>query len=129
MVAAGEESQDAMESKTEAASVYGNASIRTIRANRFHHPSSVDLQSVHTKAAGMQELSRYRESAGRFETITLYLSAARSTPLIDEILKAKPRRIIFNPGAENEDLAKAASARGIDIVYGCTLAMVGSGTF
>jgi len=60
MVAAGEESQDAMESKTEAASVYGNASIRTIRANRFHHPSSVDLQSVHTKAAGMQGRFRSR---------------------------------------------------------------------
>ena len=41
-------------------------------------------------------------------------------PLVADILTAKPRRIIFNPGAENEELEKAASARGIEVVYGCT---------
>jgi predicted CoA-binding protein len=63
------------------------------------------------------------------DTITLYLGAARSTPLIQDILKSKPRRIIFNPGAENEDLAKAVSSAGIETVEGCTLVMLGAGTF
>ena len=62
------------------------------------------------------------------DTVTLYLGATRSTPLIDDILKAKPRRIIFNPGAENEELAQAASSAGIKTVNGCTLVMLGSGT-
>ena len=44
------------------------------------------------------------------------MRAARSTPLIDDILKAKPRRIILNPGAENEELEKAASSAGIETV-------------
>src|SRR6185436_978520 len=52
--------------------------------------------------------------AGPIDTVTMYLGAARSTPLIDDILKAKPRRIIFNPGAENEELARAAQAAGIE---------------
>ena len=46
------------------------------------------------------------------DTVTLYLGAARSTPLIQDILDAKPRRIIFNPGAENEELEKATSSAG-----------------
>ncbi len=62
-------------------------------------------------------------------TITIYLSAARSTPLIDEILAAKPERIIMNPGAENEDLAAAASGAGIEVVEACTLVMLRTGLF
>jgi len=62
-------------------------------------------------------------------TITLYLGPARSTPLIDEILAACPRRIIMNPGAENDALAEAASSAGIEVVEGCTLVMLRTGLF
>ena len=62
-------------------------------------------------------------------TITLYLGPARSTPLIDEIVAAKPQRIILNPGAENEELAAAASGAGIEVVEGCTLVMLRTGLF
>jgi predicted CoA-binding protein len=59
----------------------------------------------------------------------MYISSARSTPLIQDILNAKPRRIIFNPGAENPELEKAASSAGIETVNGCTLVMLGTGMF
>jgi predicted CoA-binding protein len=63
------------------------------------------------------------------DTVTMYVGPARSEPLIAEIIAAKPRRIIFNPGAENPDLATAARAAGIEVVEGCTLVMLQSGTF
>lgn len=62
-------------------------------------------------------------------TVTVYLGPARSTPLIDEILAANPQRIIMNPGAENEELAAAASGAGIEVVEGCTLVMLRTGLF
>ncbi|MBA3830882.1 MAG: CoA-binding protein [Chthoniobacterales bacterium] len=62
-------------------------------------------------------------------TVTVYLGAARSTPLIDEIVAAEPQRIIMNPGAENDDLAAAASSAGIEVVEGCTLVMLRTGLF
>jgi predicted CoA-binding protein len=62
-------------------------------------------------------------------TITLYVGAARSTSLMDEILTAAPRRIIMNPGAENDTLAEAASSAGIEVVEGCTLVMLRTGLF
>lgn len=62
-------------------------------------------------------------------TITLYLGPARSTPLIEEIVAANPQRIIMNPGAENEELAAAASGAGIEVVEGCTLVMLRTGLF
>jgi hypothetical protein len=59
----------------------------------------------------------------------MYLGAARSNPLIDEIIAAKPQRIIMNPGAENPALAERAEAAGIEVVEGCTLVMLGTGQF
>ena len=66
---------------------------------------------------------------GPIDTVTLYLRAARSNPLIDEIIGAKPRRIIMNPGAENRDLAEEAEEAGIEVVEGCTLVMLRTGQF
>lgn len=63
------------------------------------------------------------------DTVTMYLGKARSDALIPEILSAKPRRIIMNPGAENETLAEEAEAAGIEVVEDCTLVMLRSGTF
>ena len=63
------------------------------------------------------------------ETVTLYLGKERSDPLIPEILAAKPRRIIMNPGAENEKLADKARAVGIEVDYACTLVLLQTGSF
>ena len=66
---------------------------------------------------------------GPIDTVTLYLGEARSNPLIDEIVSAKPRRIIMNPGAENSTLAAKAEEAGIEVVEGCTLVMLRTGQF
>lgn len=69
------------------------------------------------------------ETPGPIDTVTLYLGEARSNPLIDEIIAAKPRRIIMNPGAENFALADKAQGAGIEVVEGCTLVMLRNGEF
>ena len=63
------------------------------------------------------------------DTVTMYLGKERSDPLIDEIVAAQPRRIIMNPGAENENLAKKAEAAGIEVDYACTLVLLQTGAF
>jgi uncharacterized protein len=63
------------------------------------------------------------------DTVTLYLRESRSTPLIEAILHARPRRIIMNPGAENEMLAEKARASGIEVLEACTLVMLRTGQF
>lgn len=63
------------------------------------------------------------------DTLTLYVGKDTSTDLSDTILKMKPRRIIMNPGAENDVLEKQALAQGIDVVRGCTLVMLSTQQF
>jgi predicted CoA-binding protein len=69
------------------------------------------------------------DAPGPIDTVTLYLGESRSNPLIDEIICAKPRRIIMNPGAENPALAAKAEEAGIEVVEGCTLVMLRTGQF
>jgi hypothetical protein len=65
----------------------------------------------------------------KIDTVTMYLGKQRSDPLVDEIVNAKPRRIIMNPGAENDDLAEKAKAAGIEVDYACTLVLLQTGAF
>jgi predicted CoA-binding protein len=78
---------------------------------------------------GQRCFASIREVPEPIDTLTMYVGAARSTPLIQEIVAARPRRIIFNPGAENPGLAQAAEAAGIEVVEGYTLVMLSAGTF
>jgi len=59
----------------------------------------------------------------------MHLGKAHSDSLSAEIIAKKPARIIMNPGAENDDLAAKARKHAIEVVEGCTLVMLGSGTF
>jgi predicted CoA-binding protein len=58
-------------------------------------------------------------------TITMYVGASNQTPeMVDFILSAKPKRIIFNPGAENSQFEKLTSDAGIETIEACTLTML-----
>ncbi len=59
-----------------------------------------------------------------FDTLTLYVGPAISSQLEAEILAAKPKRVIFNPGTENPSLAAKLVAQGSEVVEGCTLVML-----
>ena len=63
------------------------------------------------------------------DTVTLYLGAARQPEYYDYIFSLKPKRIIFNPGAENAELTQLAQERGIETVEGCTLVMLSIGAY
>jgi len=63
------------------------------------------------------------------DTVSLYVAADISTAIASDILGIKPKRIIFNPGAENPDMAKKAQAQGIATMDNCTLVMLRSGIF
>lgn len=62
-------------------------------------------------------------------TITMYVGADRQPDWIDYILSVKPKRIIFNPGAENDTLWKKAEEAGIECLDACTLVMLSTGEY
>lgn len=62
-------------------------------------------------------------------TVTLYLNSERQKEYEDYILSLHPKRIIFNPGAENPGLLQRAEKEGITAVEACTLVMLSVGTY
>lgn len=63
------------------------------------------------------------------DTIALYIGPKNQPQLYDYILKIKPKRIIFNPGTENDELIVLAQENNIQVVEGCTLVMLSVGTY
>lgn len=63
------------------------------------------------------------------DTVTLYLRAENQVQYYDYILSLKPKRIIFNPGTENNELYQMARENGIQPLEGCTLIMLAIGTY
>jgi len=63
------------------------------------------------------------------DTVTLYLNPMHQKQYYDYIISLKPKRIIFNPGAENDELAQLAAQRGIQPLEACTLVMLATGQY
>jgi predicted CoA-binding protein len=67
---------------------------------------------------------RTKPTIENVDTVTMYLGAQNQPEYYDYILSLKPKRIIFNPGAENEELEALAEGQGIEVVEACTLVML-----
>lgn len=63
------------------------------------------------------------------DTITLYINPEVQKEMEKTILQAKPRRIIFNPGTENNLMAVKANALGIETFEACTLVLLSTSQY
>lgn len=84
------------------------------------------------KKAGMvdgMEIHATQVPTDEVDTVTLYLNPTHQKPYYAYILSLKPRRIIFNPGTENDELERLAAQEGIDTLEACTLVMLSTGRY
>ena len=63
------------------------------------------------------------------DTVTLYLSAKNQFQYYNYIFKLNPKRIIFNPGAENKEFYEMATDKKIECLEACTLVMLATGQY
>ena len=63
------------------------------------------------------------------DTITLYLNPNNQKEYYDYIFSLHPKRIIFNPGTENDDLAEKARLKGIFTQEACTLVLLSTNQY
>lgn len=72
---------------------------------------------------------RERPVINNVDTITLYIGPQHQPEWYDYLLGLKPRRIIFNPGTENEEFEERARAAGVEVEEACTLVLLRSRQF
>lgn len=78
---------------------------------------------------GGEEILNGQPDVKDVDTVTLYVGPKHQPPYYDWLIGLKPRRIIFNPGTENPELAMLARSAGIETEVGCTLVMLSSGQY
>ncbi|MBX7208322.1 MAG: CoA-binding protein [Verrucomicrobiaceae bacterium] len=106
---------------------------------RYSHRALVMLREhghqvvpVHPKLATIEGLPVAPDIAsieGPVDTVTMYVGPQISSGLADALIALKPRRVIFNPGAENPALAAKLSTAGITCEDACTLVLLRTGAF
>jgi len=71
-----------------------------------------------------------KELHNNVHTVTLYLNPLNQEEYYHYILKEiVPKRVIFNPGAENEEFITKLIAEGIHVDTACTLIMLNTGKY
>lgn len=105
---------------------YANMALHRL-AERGHealgvNPALPDLE-------GFRCVATVSDLPAGIHTASMYLGAARSSELADQILSYGFRRVVFNPGAENPELADRLRKAGVETVEGCTLVMLSTGQF
>jgi len=105
---------------------YSNMAIALLKERGF---SVVPIHPALPEIHGLQVAKRLGDIGHEIHTLTLYVGARHLPPLLDDIKRLAPRRVIFNPGTENTEVIEALSEAGIDCVEGCTLVMLKTGQF
>ena len=72
---------------------------------------------------------RKRPSIDGVDTVTMYVGTRNQAEWLDYILSLNPKRIIFNPGTENDEFGRRAEERGIEALEACTLVMLRTGQY
>lgn len=63
------------------------------------------------------------------DTLTVYVNPHISDSLAKEIFDLGAKRVIFNPGSENESLYEPLKKRGVEVIEACTLVMLRTGQY
>jgi predicted CoA-binding protein len=104
---------------------YSNRAIKLLHA---HKHDIVAVGRDKGTVAGVDIISDIPANE-KIDTVTLYLNPVRQKDYYNKILALKPRRIIFNPGAENPEFEKLAEGQGILTEEACTLVLLNTGQY
>ncbi len=97
------------------------------RLRNFGHPV-VAIGKKPGKVADV-DIQKGEQPTSEIDTVTLYLNPLHQKSYYDYIISLKPKRIIFNPGTENDELSVLAEQNNIKTLEACTLVMLSTGQY
>lgn len=99
---------------------YANMAVRMLR----EHGHEVVAIGLREGSIGDVAIQTGKPQLEGIDTVTLYVGPQRQEPFMDYVAGLKPRRVIFNPGTENQVFQAKLSEAGIEPVEACTLVML-----
>ena len=104
---------------------YSNMAVKKLVAHK--HP----VTAIGNKTGVINDIQILKDNPvlNDVNTVTLYLNPQNQKPYYDYILSLNPKRIIFNPGTENDELEKLAAKKGIATMDACTLVLLSTNQY
>jgi predicted CoA-binding protein len=78
---------------------------------------------------GIQAWPLLRAIPSPIDTVTVHLSVRNLDLIAEQLLDSELRHVIFNPGAENPELADQFRQRGKEVLHARTLVLLTTGEF
>ena len=89
------------------------------------HPREEEVLG-HKVVPNLGELAK---SGQKVDTVTVYVNSAISEKYEKDFIALKPKRVIFNPGAESSKLEESLRQNGIAVENACTLVLLRTGHY
>lgn len=104
---------------------FSNRAIRRLRKN------DIPVFAVGLREGEVEGIQIKRPFPVYFDihTVTMYIGAKNQPLFYDYIFYLHPRRVIFNPGAENDEFEQMLEERGIETIRACTLILLSIGEY
>ncbi|MBB5188056.1 hypothetical protein HNQ57_002335 [Zhongshania antarctica] len=87
------------------------------------------VNPYHPEVAGIACVAGVDQLQDKVDTVSVYVRADLLSKDIAKIIALAPRRVIFNPGTESDEMAAAFNKAGIATEDACTLVLLRTGQF
>jgi len=106
----------------------GRYSNKAIRALRLH---GHDVVALAKRAGKVEDVLIQTEFPlnEKIDTVSLYLGPQRQDEYYKQLIDLHPKRVIFNPGTENYELAELLEQHNIAVEEACTLVLLSIGAY
>lgn len=101
---------------------------KAIVSLRSHGHTVIAISKQEGEVMGVRFQKPFPKLAA-IDTVTLYINATHQKDYYAFLLNLKPRRVIFNPGTENEELEALLKLNDIEPIMACTLVMLSIGVY
>ncbi len=106
---------------------YSNMAIRSLRRN------GVEVMSFAKRMGKVVDVDVDIEiefpEKNDIHTVTMYVGAQRQSEYYSRIIELNPKRVIFNPGTENDEFTEMLENKGVEAIVACTLVMLSTGQY
>ncbi|MDD5186470.1 MAG: CoA-binding protein [Paludibacter sp.] len=93
------------------------------------HGHEIELLGLKAVEVFGKTVDTERKMYKGIDTVTLYVGPRNQPEYYEYVLSLKPKRVVFNPGTENEEFENLLTKNGIIAEEACTLVLLGTGQY
>jgi len=95
----------------------------------LNHGHEIELVGIKSVDVFGKMVDTEKKMFNGIDTVTLYVGPRNQPEYYQYVLSLHPKRVIFNPGTENEEFEQLLIDNGIVAEQACTLVLLGTGQY